>query len=93
MLKHNLYFDDQVQSIEFTRNEGRQSVGVLLPGNYHFGTKAAERMTVVSGECEVRRDGVDVWIAYPRGTGFEVGPNSGFDIRCADCCAYLCEYI
>ena len=48
MLKHNTYFEGAVQSLGFERNGLRASVGVIVPGEYHFGTGAAERMTVTS---------------------------------------------
>ena len=47
MLKHNTYFDGNVQSIGFERLGRRMTAGVIAPGEYHFGTDAAERMTVV----------------------------------------------
>jgi len=50
MLKHNTYFEGKVQSIGFERNGRRQTSGVIDAGEFHFGTDAAERMTVVSGE-------------------------------------------
>lgn len=93
MLSHNSYFDDQVQSVGFQRNGLRASVGVIAPGSYHFGTEAAERMSVTSGECSVQRDGSEQVITYAAGTYFEVPANSGFTISCAQPCAYLCEYL
>ena len=51
MLKHNSYFDGQVQSIGFTRNGLIATVGAIAPGEYRFGTGDAERMSVISGIC------------------------------------------
>jgi uncharacterized protein YaiE (UPF0345 family) len=94
MLKHNLYFDGNVQSVGFERNGRRASVGVIAPGEYHFGTDAPERMTVVSGELEAKVAGADAtWRAYPAGTSFEVGAKSGFDVRARAPSAYLCEFL
>lgn len=92
-LKHNSYFDGQVQSIGYERNGRRATVGVIAPGEYHFGTDAAERMTVLSGELAMRRDGGDVFTIYPAGTAFEVAGKSGFDVRAQDPSAYLCEFL
>ena len=78
MLKHNSYFDGNVQSIGFERLGRRMTVGVIHPGEYHFGTDAPERMTVVSGEIEAKLGG-DAWRAFPAGTVFEVPGKSGFD--------------
>jgi len=91
-LKHNSYFDGQVQSIGFERHGRRATVGVIAPGEYHFGTDAPERMTVVSGELSVRPDG-GAWTAYAAGTAFEVAGRSGFDVRAAQPSAYLCEFL
>ena len=92
MLKHNLYFDGQVQSIGFERHGRRLTAGVIAPGQFHFGTEAPERMTVVSGELAVRTSEGE-WRIYPAGTQFEVAGKSGFDVRAAEPTAYLCEFL
>jgi uncharacterized protein YaiE (UPF0345 family) len=92
-LTHNRYFDDAVQSIAFERDGARQSVGVMAAGDYHFGTDAPERMTVVQGELVVRLPGSDDWQAFGAGTAFEVPGASGFDLQVAAPTAYLCEYL
>ena len=93
MLSHNSYFEDQVQSIAFERHGRKISSGVIAAGSYHFGTEAAERMTITSGECQVQRDGTDDIVSYTVGTAFEVAANSGFTISCDAACAYICEYL
>jgi purine/pyrimidine-nucleoside phosphorylase len=92
-LKHNTYFEGQVQSVGFERNGRRATVGVIAPGEYHFGTDAPERMTVISGELTVRRDGATSSVTYPSGTVFEVPAKSGFDVRATEASAYLCEFL
>ena len=92
MLKHNTYFDGNVQSIGFERLGRRMTVGVIDPGEYHFGTDAPERMTVVTGELEAKI-GDDGWRAFPAGTVFEVARKSGFDVRTRQPSAYLCEFL
>ena len=92
-LKHNSYFDGNVQSVGFERNGRRATVGVIAPGSYHFGTEAPERMTVISGELFARlSDGGD-WRSFPAGTAFEVPAKSGFDVRASQPAAYLCEFL
>jgi len=93
MLKHNVYFEGKVQSIGFERNGRRQTAGVIDAGEFHFGTDAPERMTVVSGELTVKIDGTSEWKTYAAGTAFEVGQKSGFDVRAASPTAYLCEFL
>lgn len=91
MLKHNTYFDGKVQSIGFERLGRRLTAGVIAPGEYHFGTDAPERMTVVSGELEAKVG--DAWKTYPAGTVFEVPGKSGFDVRATEPAAYVCEFL
>jgi uncharacterized protein YaiE (UPF0345 family) len=92
-LQHNTYFDGGVQSIGFERDGARLSTGVMAAGEYHFGTDAPERMTVVAGELVVRLPGSAAWQAFGAGTAFEVPGSSGFDLRVAAPTAYLCEYL
>jgi uncharacterized protein YaiE (UPF0345 family) len=92
MLKHNSYFDGNVQSIGFERLGRRMTVGVIHPGEYHFGTDTPERMTVISGVIEAKL-GSDAWHAFPAGTVFEVPGKSGFDVRTREPAAYLCEFL
>ena len=93
MLKHNSYFDGNVQSIGFDRHGRRMTAGVIAPGEYHFGTEAPERMSVTSGELFVRLGADGEWRAYPAGTAFEVARKSGFDVRASEPSAYLCEFL
>ena len=93
MLKHNTYFEDKVQSIGFERNNMRATVGVVAPGEFHFGTDKAERMTVVSGELWAKLPGESAFRAFPAGTFFEVPGKSGFDVKATQPAAYLCEFL
>ena len=92
--QHNSYFEGNVQSVAFTRNGRKTSVGVIAEGQYHFGTDAAERMTVVSGRLDAKVDGTEDWIVYPAGTSLEIPAKSGFDVRAVNGdAAYCCEYL
>jgi purine/pyrimidine-nucleoside phosphorylase len=94
MLKHNSYFEGQVQSVGFERHGRRMTVGVIIPGEYHFGTDAPERMTVVSGDLAARLpDSGGEWRQFPAGTVFEIPGKSGFDVRASQPAAYLCEFL
>src|SRR3569623_160445 len=93
VLKHNSYFDGQVQSIGYTRHGRAATVGVIAPGQFHYGTNGPERMTVLSGELGVKRDGATERLNYPAGTAFEVAGKSGFAVRASAPSAYLCEFI
>jgi uncharacterized protein YaiE (UPF0345 family) len=68
-------------------------VGVVATGEFHFGTDAPERMTVISGELTARLPGEGGWRVFPAGTTFEVPGKSGFDVKAAAPAAYLCEFL
>ena len=92
MFKHNSYFEGGVQSLGFERNGMKATVGVIAPGEYHFNTTAAERMTVTSGTLQA--DLGQGWTTYPAGTSFEIPANGGFDVRATGGpAAYLCEFL
>ena len=92
-IQHNAYFDSKVQSLASERCGRKFSVGIIAAGEYHFGTDAAERMTVISGMLTAKLDGTDEWIHYPAGTNFEIPAKSGFDVKASTDTAYQCEYL
>lgn len=92
-LTHNTYFDGGVQSIAYDHGDGTSSVGVMAPGEYHFGTAAPERITVVHGELTILLPGADDWRSVGTGGSFDVPGDSGFDLRVAAATSYLCEYL
>jgi uncharacterized protein YaiE (UPF0345 family) len=93
MLKQNSYFDGKVQSIGFERSGRRHTAGVIDAGEFHFGTDAPERMTVVSGEIWAKLPGEAAWRPFATGTSFEVPAKSAFDVKVTGPAAYLCEYL
>ncbi|MFC9794575.1 pyrimidine/purine nucleoside phosphorylase [Streptomyces sp. NPDC127584] len=92
MFTVNEYFDGTVKSIAFTQEEGPATIGVMAPGEYEFGTAAAEVMHVVSGALTVRLPGAEAWEDVAAGAHFEVPGDSRFQLRVAVETAYLCEY-
>lgn len=93
MLKVNEYFDGQVTSIGFETQGEHTSVGVMVPGEYTFGTAAPERMTVVKGALTVKLPGHIDWETYTAGDDFEVPGDSSFLVIVTDTTAYLCDYL
>jgi hypothetical protein len=80
--KANVYFDGRVVSHGITFSDGsKKTLGLIYPGEFHFGTQAPERMEIVAGSCEVKLDGTTSWKSYEQGTQFDVPGNSGFTIR------------
>ena len=95
LAKANVFFDGKVVSHTILRADGtRQSVGVILPGKFHFGTDKAERMEITAGECDVKVDGKQGVKRYAAGQQFEVPAKSGFDIEVkAGLCEYVCTFL
>lgn len=92
MLNVNEYFEGKVKSIGFESANGKVSSGVMVPGEYTFGTSQHEVMKVVHGELVVKLPGSDEFVPYPAGAQFEVPANSSFDLQVAVPTAYLCYY-
>jgi uncharacterized protein YaiE (UPF0345 family) len=93
--KANVYFDGNVVSHTVLRAGGsKQTLGLIRPGSYHFGTGAPERMEIVAGSCRVVLDGETAARDYPAGSAFEVPGKSGFTISvAAGLCEYLCSFL
>lgn len=92
MIKHNAYFDGSVQSLGYERNGRRQTVGVILPGEFRFTTDGAERMSVINGELQAKV-GSGAWTTYPAGTAFEIAAKTAFDVKATAATAYWCEFL
>ncbi len=93
--KANVYFDGKVISHTILFPDGsKKTLGAIYPGDYHFGTDAAEEMAITDGSCEVQLDGSDGFVSYAAGTAFEVPAKSGFTIRVTDgICQYVCSFL
>jgi uncharacterized protein YaiE (UPF0345 family) len=94
LTKANVYFDGKVVSHTLHLADGRKkSLGVIFPGEYHFGTAEPEVMEITAGSCEVVLDGSTDTLAVAAGAAFEVAGNSGFIIRVTGSpCEYICSF-
>ena len=92
-IKENSYFAGGVKSLGFNQQGQDVSVGVMLPGEYTFGTQAPERMSVVKGALIVKKACEVDWVTYNTGEFFEVEGSSSFELQVKDATAYLCEYL
>jgi len=92
--KANVYFEGKVVSHTILASDGKKkTLGLIYPGEFHFGTDAPERMDIVAGACRVRLDGTTEWCDYEGGTFFRVPRKSGFDISVASGIAeYVCSF-
>ena len=93
--KANVYFDGKVVSHTLVTPEGqKKTLGLIYPGQYHFGTELAEDMLIVAGSCTVKLDGGEPSNNYAEGDKFHIPANSGFDIAVTDgICEYVCSFV
>ena len=92
MLKVNEYFDGKVKSIAFKTKTLPATVGVMVAGDYEFGTSEKETMTVVSGTLVVKLPGASDWKTFNSGAQFIVEANQKFQLKVSVDTAYLCVY-
>lgn len=92
--KANVYFDGKVVSHTIRFADGsKKTLGLIYPGEFHFGTDAPERMDITAGACQVRIDGEQSWSSFEAGSSFSVPGKSGFDIKVASGIAeYVCSF-
>jgi uncharacterized protein YaiE (UPF0345 family) len=93
--KANIYFDGRVVSHSVHFPDGsKKTLGLIYPGEYHFGTAAAERMEIIAGNCTVVMDGTTAVLTIAAGHAFEVPADSGFTISVgAEICQYICSFL
>lgn len=92
--KANVYFDGNVTSRGFVDSDGsKKSLGIMMPGEYNFGTNEPELMEIIDGIVEVKLAGEDTWNTYAAGSSFDVAGNSSFDIKVKTITDYCCSYI
>lgn len=90
----NIYFEGKVTSRTVLFNDGnRKTLGIMLPGDYEFGTAAAEVMEMLAGEMAVLLPGQSEWRTYKSGEQFEVPANSKFKLKVNTVVDYCCSYI
>ncbi len=90
----NVYFDGNVTSRTVTFANGTtKTLGIMMPGEYTFGTEKAELMEILAGELVYRLDGGDEWIASKGGEQFNVPADSSFDLKVSKLADYCCSYI
>lgn len=88
----NEYFGGSVASLGFENQGGRQSVGVMEPGDYTFNTAVDEMMLVISGALTAKRQNDEAFQVYGPGESFEVPAEQSFDVKVESPTAYLCGY-
>lgn len=89
----NIYYDGKVTSRTVNLSDGTtQSLGIMLPGEYTFGTEAAEIMEMLSGDLDIKLPGEE-WKTLNTPESFNVPANSSFDLKIKTVTDYCCSYI
>ena len=92
--KANVYFDGKVTSRTVVFPDGsKKTLGVMMPGDYEFGTAEKEIMEILSGKLEVQLPGSAEWKSIQGGTVFEVPARSKFKLKVSELTDYCCSFI
>lgn len=92
--KANIYFDGKVTSRTIVFADGsKKTLGVMLPGEYEFGTADKEIMEIMSGDLEVSLPGEHGWRMIQGGESFEVPANAKFGLRVKTITDYCCSFV
>ncbi len=90
----NLYFDGKVSSRSITFADGStKTLGIMLPGEYEFGTGAAELMEITQGKLDVLLPGESEWQTIVGGESFNVPGESKFQVRVSEVTDYICSFL
>lgn len=90
----NAYFDGRVTSRSVLLPDGStKTLGVMLPGEYEFGTDVAEDMEIMSGELDVKLPGSTDWQSIKGGDTFHVPASSKFQLKVRTLTDYCCSYL
>jgi uncharacterized protein YaiE (UPF0345 family) len=91
--KANIYFAGKVTSRTVLFADGtRKTLGIILPGQYEFGTGDRERMEILAGKLNALIPGNQDWKTFEAGQSFDIPANSKFKVSAADVCDYCCSY-
>ena len=78
----NIYFDGKVTSRVVKFADGtHKTLGIMMPGDFEFGTEQHELMEIQAGEMDVLLPDADDWITITGGQSFEVPANSSFKLQ------------
>jgi purine/pyrimidine-nucleoside phosphorylase len=92
--KANIYFDGKVTSRTVLFADGSKiTLGIMLPGDYEFGTGAKEIMEIQGGELDVQLPGETAWKSFAAGTKFDIPAHSRFKLQVRTLVDYCCAYI
>ena len=92
--KANIYFNGNVTSRTILFEDGtKKTLGIILPGEYEFGTADRERMEILAGTLKALLPGSKEWKSFRPGQAFEIPANSKFKVAAAGVADYCCSYM
>jgi uncharacterized protein YaiE (UPF0345 family) len=90
----NIYFAGKVTSRTVIFADGeKKTLGIMMPGEYEFGTDKKEIMEILSGNLDVKLPGSADWVTITGGQTFTVPANARFSLVVKDVTDYCCSYI
>lgn len=92
--KANVYFGGTVTSrtVLFAGGE-KKTLGIMMPGEYEFGTADKEIMEILAGDLTVLLPGSKDWKRITAGQTFDVPANSKFKLKVSALTDYCCSYV
>jgi len=91
--KANLYFNGNVSSRTILFPDGtKKTLGIILPGQYEFGTGDRERMEILAGKLNALLPGNKDWKTFEAGQSFDIPANSKFKVSASEAADYCCSY-
>ena len=90
----NIYHGGQVTSRTVEFSDGSvKTLGIMLPGDYEFGTDQAELMEITQGALDYLLSGRDTWASVRSGDAFHVPAQSSFKLKVREVTDYVCSYL
>ena len=90
----NVYYDGKVTSRTVLFSDGtKKTLGIMLPGDYEFGTEKKELMEILAGDLEILLPGDEAWKPVKGGESFHVPANARFGLKIRSVTDYCCSYL
>lgn len=92
--KANVYSDGKVTSRSVLFADGsKKTLGIMLPGDYTFGTDTIEIMEILEGDLDVLLPGETAWKTFRDGDTFKVPAHAKFSLKIKSLTDYCCSYV
>jgi hypothetical protein len=89
----NFYFEGKVTSRTLTFADGSiKTLGIMMPGEYEFGTAERELMEITAGELDIKLPGAESFVTIKAGEEFHVPANAKFKVNVKSVTDYCCSY-